>query len=890
MELETLIPAFAVLIALAVAIAVKAIVDTQHMRAQLTALSARVHTIDERVMRLDPGLAGAPSEAVTALAPVAEPEPASTAPPEAVAPREEPAFAPAPTARPPTTISPVAVAANFERMLVENWLVWVGGIALALGGAFFVKLSIDHNLLTPSVRIVLGVLLGLAMSGTAEWLARRDPPSEGETAPSYVPQALAAAGAVTVFATLYAAHRLYALLPPPAAFALLAVTAAATLATSLRHGPFVAALGVVGAFAVPLLVESDQPGALSLFAYLTVVSTASLVVLRYRAWWWLAWIWLGGVLFWVLAWLADTDGREPALVGAFLLIQLALFAALRRGVPRIALLAGVSETPMVRVVARTAFWLIAAAMFVLVHADGFAAPSLTCTLLTVIFLLWVAYRDSGLDDAIAVAGALPLALLASWSLPMPTPGIDPVLRTVPPVQVVDFVTAAVVSGLLLGGLFLLLPRVARQGRWAALSAAAPLAILAIAYWRLDSFGLDIAWSSGALALAALELGAAAWVARRRTGAIEWEIALASYAVGVLGGTILAATLALSNAWLTVALALHLPALGWVEGRIRLPILRRLALGVAAVVLVRLALNPSILTYPLSETPIFNWLLYGYGVPALAFIIATRQFGSRADDLLVRVLEAGAILFTTLLLTLELRHLLYARIDAPLEILALDSSQTLLWLGLSALLLRLGESRSRLVLQWGGVILFGLATLQAVLWQAIIANPLWTGDPVGRWIGPDALTVAYGLPAVLYAGIAYLHAGPPVLGRIARGLAAGFGFFWLTLEVRHGFRGEVLLWGTVGETEWYAYSMAWLLFAAGALALGLISHDPWLRRLALAGIALVVAKVFLSDMAELSGALRALSFLALGAALVGMGYAYKRLRPLQDEPEEAALPQ
>jgi uncharacterized membrane protein len=49
-------------------------------------------------------------------------------------------------------------------------------------------------------------------------------------------------------------------------------------------------------------------------------------------------------------------------------------------------------------------------------------------------------------------------------------------------------------------------------------------------------------------------------------------------------------------------------------------------------------------------------------------------------------------------------------------------------------------------------------------------------------------------------------------------------------------------------------------------------------------------VFLSDMAELSGALRALSFIALGAALVGMGYAYKRMRPLQDEPTEAAVPQ
>ena len=110
---------------------------------------------------------------------------------------------------------------------------------------------------------------------------------------------------------------------------------------------------------------------------------------------------------------------------------------------------------------------------------------------------------------------------------------------------------------------------------------------------------------------------------------------------------------LGEAWLTVALALHLPAIGWVEGRIRLKALRWLALGVAAVVLVRLVLNPYVLEYPLGATPIFNWLLYGYGVPAAAFIVATRQFGSRADDRLVWVLEAGSAVFTLLLLTLEL---------------------------------------------------------------------------------------------------------------------------------------------------------------------------------------------------------------------------------------------
>jgi uncharacterized membrane protein len=55
-----------------------------------------------------------------------------------------------------------------------------------------------------------------------------------------------------------------------------------------------------------------------------------------------------------------------------------------------------------------------------------------------------------------------------------------------------------------------------------------------------------------------------------------------------------------------------------------------------------------------------------------------------------------------------------------------------------------------------------------------------------------------------------------------------------------------------------------------------------RRASLAGVGLVVAKVFVSDMAALGGVLRALSFLGLGRVLVGTGYAYRRLRPLQQE--------
>jgi len=68
-----------------------------------------------------------------------------------------------------------------------------------------------------------------------------------------------------------------------------------------------------------------------------------------------------------------------------------------------------------------------------------------------------------------------------------------------------------------------------------------------------------------------------------------------------------------------------------------------------------------------------------------------------------------------------------------------------------------------VLRWGGIILFGLATARALIWQAVIANPLLTGDPVGRLVVFEVLTLAFGLPAPLYAAIAWLRLGPIRLG-------------------------------------------------------------------------------------------------------------------------------
>ena len=114
--------------------------------------------------------------------------------------------------------------------------------------------------------------------------------------------------------------------------------------------------------------------------------------------------------------------------------------------------------------------------------------------------------------------------------------------------------------------------------------------------------------------------------------------------------------------------------------------------------------------------------------------------------------------------------------------------------------------------------------------------------------------------------------------LSRLLAVALSLLWLSLEIRHVFRGQIVTCCGYGEAEWYTYSAAWLAFAAAALAAGLFWHIERLRRGALIGIGIVAAKVFLSDMAELSGALRALSFMGLGGVLIGIGYVYRRLRP------------
>ena len=98
-----------------------------------------------------------------------------------------------------------------------------------------------------------------------------------------------------------------------------------------------------------------------------------------------------------------------------------------------------------------------------------------------------------------------------------------------------------------------------------------------------------------------------------------------------------------------------PGIARVAEKRPLPLLRRLAAAAAILVLARILWEPRIVGTDVGTTPVLNWLLYGYGVPAVSFWTAGHLLRRRADDAPARTLEAAAILFAVLLVFLEIRH-------------------------------------------------------------------------------------------------------------------------------------------------------------------------------------------------------------------------------------------
>jgi uncharacterized membrane protein len=507
---------------------------------------------------------------------------------------------------------------------------------------------------------------------------------------------------------------------------------------------------------------------------------------------------------------------------------------------------------------------------------------------------------------VPAAAVLAVLVIVRWALNLDLEHLvlpsGPVAGAVPEPDRVEFgwhLVLATGFAVLFGGAGYLAQIRPLQGRseqplvptlWAAAAVFVPIAILAALYYRIARFEPSLAFAAAAVLLSALYSFATETLDKRapRPGIAA---AGALFATGAVVALALALTMALEKGWLTIGLALMVPGIAWVADKRPLPALRVLVAAVGVLVLARIGWEPRIVGNDIGTTPIFNWLLYGYGVPAAAFWLGGYLLRRRADDAPTRMIESGAIVLTVLVAFLEIRHFINGGdIYASTSSLAELALQVCVGLALTVGLERLRLVTNSVVHDLGALVIAGLTLAAIVLGLGLGENPMVTGEPIGAPF-VNLILLGYGLPAMLAAILALMtrETRPRPYSTTAAVTAVALALAYLSLEVRTLFHGEVLTEGANSNAEQYTYSAVWLVFGVALLAAGVWLRSQAVRFASAAVVFLTVLKVFLVDMHDLTGIFQGLSFIGLGIVLLGIGWLYQRLlfpRPL-DRPVSTA---
>lgn len=863
-------------------IAIIALVRTSGIRAQNDRLAAELAALRRQLaaageVALPAAIQAAPVEVAPFEAPpaeglvppppappfVVEPETPPQAEPDAIVIGADLPASPSGPPVPPFLPAPQSVNAGWEQRLGARAFLWVGAITLALAAVFLVRYSIEEGYLSPEVRVILAALFGFALIAGAERMRSSD---------DRVSQALAAAGVAALYGSLLSAVALHGMISKVAASGGATALTAFAITLSLRHGILVAALAFVGGFLSPAIIGSEQPNTPVLFGYLLAITAGTLTVIRMRGWWVLGWGVLAGSALWTVLWmLSDPDLPELHWVGLFHVAVAGLFvwATWRRMQERenppqdvLALVWGslaVTGASLVLLIVQdsgeqTAGWLALA-----MHGIGIFA-----------FARWT----PRFQFAAGLPPALSLAALALWwwtSGGIPADWNDGRFGWL----VTGF------GGLYAAAAFALLWNAPRPGFWAALSVSAALSHFLFAWYVLRGTATGgLPWGLISVGLAAPFLVGAERLVRWRgtmPGATE---ALGFLAAGVTFFIGAAIPLELNREWITVAYAIELAAVAAISAQLGLVTLRQLCWPLLAVVIVRFVINPEILRYPIGLTPILNWMLWGYGISIAALVVALRFLRPTGDVRLVRSVEAAAALLTFVLLTLEVRS-----VFQPTAMMTPDASfmerafYVLVWGAFALAALWKTRLDGDVVALWAWRLSGGVALAVVLVLQLLIANPVFEPADVGRLPIFNGLLLAYAVPAAMAAlARRWVDIEPDRrLDWIVGGAASILAFAYVSFEVRHFFDPGFERRGFEARgLELYAYSIVWLLFGVVLLALGFLRQAAALRHAGMALVCIVVAKVFLIDMAGLQGLLRVFSFLGLGAALIGLGYAYRRL--------------
>jgi uncharacterized membrane protein len=223
----------------------------------------------EKIQKLESELYGL-RNAVHSLKPAqpsaAQPQlvsPAPTTPPSVIQP-------PQPTLSLPTP--PSRTRSEWEALIGGKLLNRIGAFALILGVGFFLKYAFDNDLISETMRVIIGFVAG-ALLLLGGWRFHKKNLA-------IFAQGLIGAGIAILYLSVYASFNFYHLVSQPVALMLMSAVTALTFLQALKYDALaVSLLGWAGGFLTPILLSTGQSNEAGLFTYIALLDLGLLAIL-----------------------------------------------------------------------------------------------------------------------------------------------------------------------------------------------------------------------------------------------------------------------------------------------------------------------------------------------------------------------------------------------------------------------------------------------------------------------------------------------------------------------------------------------------------------------------------------------------------------------------------
>ena len=165
---------------------------------------------------------------------------------------------------------------DWEKFIGENLIMKLGILIVLIGVAIGGKYALEHQLISPAMRMIMGVVFGAALQGVAIKLKKDY---------KKLSAVLASGSMATLYFMTFFSYHLYGLIPMPVAFVLMMLITVATVWQACTYDmEIIAIIGLVAAYVIPFVLSTGEGSPWALFSYISIINAGVMFISVKRYW------------------------------------------------------------------------------------------------------------------------------------------------------------------------------------------------------------------------------------------------------------------------------------------------------------------------------------------------------------------------------------------------------------------------------------------------------------------------------------------------------------------------------------------------------------------------------------------------------------------------------